>query len=428
MTLVKRHELKRPDNAIPLGTQDVSPLVSLLMDRRRVNTDRVVNLSGGLGTSVVSPVLTSFASAFTEPSLVVERRIEGEMETIHDHPVVNLWEQPNQTMIGEMLGWYVVASIVATGSAYLYKLRDGANNVLELLPLYPTRVSPHTPSDGSALIDYWEYLAPGSFSPIRLEMEDVIHLRWGIDPDDHRRGWSPLKPVMTEVMADDEAGQFATGLLQNLGIPGVVLTPLDDYGVDPEEGNMLGDEWMSRFTGPNRGRPYIPSGPMRAQIVSFSPQQMDLTGLRRLPEERVSAALNWPAILAGLGAGLERATYSNVTELREFATEQSLVPKWRITQRQLTLGLRDDFDLNDSSLAFDLSEVRALQQDQHALAERWTRMVAGGWATVAEARRALDLPVEDRHEVFLRGTGQIEVPDDDALEAAVRDGLADDEA
>jgi len=50
----------------------------------------------------------------------------------------------------------------------------------------------------------------------------------------------------------------------------------------------------------------------------------------------VSAVLGVPAILAGLGAGLDAATYNNTRELREFFTEQKMIPLWSAVADELT--------------------------------------------------------------------------------------------
>ena len=94
--------------------------------------------------------------------------------------------------------------------------------------------------------------------------------------------------------------------------------------------------YKEKFGGANRFAPMVLSGAMNVEVVSFSPDQMKLGELRRIPEERVSAVFGVPAILAGLGAGLDSATYNNTKELKEFFTEQKLVPMWRTVANELT--------------------------------------------------------------------------------------------
>ena len=111
----------------------------------------------------------------------------------------------------------------------------------------------------------------------------------------------------------------------------------------------IGQNIGQKFGGQNRGAPMVLSGAMNVEIVAFSPDQMKLAELRRIPEERVSAVLGVPAVLAGLGAGLDSATYSNTKELREFFTESKMVPLWSMVAQELTHQLLNtDFQGNDN--------------------------------------------------------------------------------
>ena len=84
------------------------------------------------------------------------------------------------------------------------------------------------------------------------------------------------------------------------GCVNVILAPKDDSNGGPsrDEAEAIAKMYKSKFGGSNRGAPMVLTGPMDVKTVSFSPDQMDLKELRRLPEERVSAVLGVPAILA----------------------------------------------------------------------------------------------------------------------------------
>jgi hypothetical protein len=114
---------------------------------------------------------------------------------------------------------------------------------------------------------------------------------------------------------------------------------------------------------------------------------MDMKTLHRVPEERISAVLGVPAIVAGLGAGLDRSTYSNVREAREMFTEAKLLPLWRFIAGEITRQLVPDFT-SDASIVvdFDTGEVRALADDLNAEAERLKTLVEAGIISTDEAR------------------------------------------
>ena len=243
----------------------------------------------------------------------------------------------------------------------------------------------------------------------------MVHIRQGIDPNDHRRGHAPLKGVLREILGDEAAGQWSAALLHNMAVPGVVLSPRNDSlgGPTREEAEAISESYKTKFGGANRGAPMVLSGSMNVDIVSFSPDQMKLQELRRLPEERISAVLGVPAILAGLGAGLDSATYNNTRELREFFTEQKLIPMWKTVSNELSHQLLlKDFKDEESKCEFDYSEVRALQEDMDELYKRVNTGVQGGWITIGEARKVVGLEADEKHDIYLRPLNTVQITED----------------
>ena len=166
----------------------------------------------------------------------------------------------------------------------------------------------------------------------------------------------------------------------------------------------------------------IMTGAMDVDVLSFTPEQLNLKALRRLPEERVSSVLGVPAILAGLGAGLDAATYNNTRELREFFTEQKMIPLWSAVASELTHQLlHEDFENDNYNISanYDLDMVRALSSDRQDLIKTMNSGVQGGFVTIGEARQSLGLDATDSHNVYLRPLNMIQV--DEAGQAILND-------
>jgi len=376
-------------------------------------------MGDGLGNSAVVACINVLTTSFAEPSLKVYKKIEGGREVIRNHPMEILMQRPNEFSSGAVLAHYLVTSLAAHGDAFLLKVRNRQNQVVQLVPLMPTYVKVR--GNEKELITHYEYHAvkqKNSLSQdyIELPRENVVHIRQGMDPDDHRRGFSPLRSVMRELAGDEAAGQFAVALLHNMAVPGVILSPKDDTmgGPSREEADAIAQAFKSKFSGANRGAPMIMTGAMDVDIVSFTPEQLNLTALRRLPEERVSSVLGVPAILAGLGAGLDAATYNNTKELREFFTEQKMIPLWSAVAAELTHQLlHKDFEEDNYEYvaAYDLEEVRALASDKKDQVLTMNSGVQGGFVTIAEARKTLGLEADESHEIFLRPLNMVAVPE-----------------
>ena len=382
-------------------------------------TDQLKEIGDGTGNSAVVACLNVLATSFAEPMLQVVKRdqVFGDREVDYKHPVSELYRRPNEFMSSSLLSHYIVISLNAHGDAFIYKNRNAQGKVVQLVPLMPNLVSVR--GNTNKLITHYEYYAHSknelAGEPVKLKVEDVIHIRQGIDPNDHRRGHAPLKSILRELIGDEAAGQYSSALLTNLAVPGVVLSPRNDAmgGPTREEAEAIASSYKQKFGGANRGAPMVLSGAMSVEVVSFSPDQMKLQELRRLPEERVSAVLGVPAILAGLGAGLDAATYNNTAELREFFTEQKLVPLWKTVSNELTHQLLiPDFGGDNVMCDYDIQSVRALQTDMDELYKRVNMGVSGGWITIGEARKVVGLDVDEKHNVYLRPMNMLQVDAD----------------
>jgi len=365
-------------------------------------SDKLEDIGNGSGNSAVAACLNVLSTAFAEPKLNVYRVDDSGSDLIQqNHPVSKLFRRPNPFMSGAILSHYIVSSISVEGDAFLYKNRNNKGQVIQLVPLMPNYI--RVRGNSEKLITHYEY-TPNENS-VNIDPKEIIHIRTGIDPNDHRRGYAPIKTVLREILGDEAAGQYSTALLHNMAIPGVILSPTSDAmgGPTREEAEAISEMYKSKFGGANRGQPMVLTGAMNIDVVSFSPADMNLVELRRLPEERVAAVMGVPAVLAGLGAGLNSATYNNTRELREYFTEQKLVPLWRSVAEEMTHQLLPEFSEDDSQYCkYEIDSVRALSLDQDALYKRWQVAVNGGWATIGEARNAVGLPSNDTHNVYLR--------------------------
>lgn len=368
-------------------------------------------IPGGDANSAVFACLQSLAVAVAEPELRIYRTGQKERVEIPRMPLGELLRRPNPHFSLDMLLGYLVVSLHVDGNAYWRKIRAGhatRGNVVELWPVAPTRILPFTRSGSGDFITTYEYTSElGKHESIAPE--NIVHFRYGLDDKDHRLGCSPLRRLVSEISSDAQATRYADRLLANLAINGLTLT----WDKDSNAGNSLtqaqADEYKARikaaFGGDNAGDVAVLSPGGSLSALGFSPEQMDLKVLHRVPEERISAVLGVPAIVAGLGAGLDRSTYSNFREAREAFTEQKLIPLWRQIAGEITLQLVVDFTSDPLVIAdFDIGEIRALADDQNAKATRLKALVDGGILTKDEARAELG------YEPLPNGLGEAKEP------------------
>lgn len=371
----------------------------------------VSTMGNGASNSAVVACLQVLGVSFSEAHLCVYE-YQDDLEVKQErHPLTLLLRRPNPYMSGDILQQYIINAMHVSGDAYLIKQKNNAGQLVALYPLMPEQVTPK--GNNEELITHYEYQTKSQ--KVMIQPEDMVHIRLGLDPNDHKKGFAPLRSVLREIYGDESAGQMATALLANSGVPSVMITPKDDFGPTPEEAEQIAKTYQSKVSGKNKGMPLILSGSMEVKKMAFSPTELDIGTLRRVPEERISAVLGVPAILAGLGAGLERATYSNAKELREFFTENKLIPLWKQVSEEITQQiLMRDYETEKTTYAeYDFSEVRALQTDVDELYNRMNVGVQGGWITIAEAREAVGLPTNEQQQVYLVNANKMIIPEKD---------------
>lgn len=373
-----------------------------------------INYASAVGdpskNSIVIAVVGWIARNFPEAPVRIRRlNPDGSTEVIVPGPtgpgyMLRLLERPNPYFSGVLLWHATIVDLFTTGNGYWIKIRAGsgalADRVVELWWVPSRMMQPAWPGDGSVFISGYWYKVDGV--DYWVEERDVVHFRDGIDPMNPRLGLSKLASLFREIYTDDEAANFSAVLLTNLGVPGVVIAPANTGGgnqrTDPE---TVKTAFMEKFGGDKRGEPLVLTSPTEVKVLSFSPDQMNLKELRRIPEERVSAVLGVPASVAGLGAGLDQNAFTSYGEARLAAYQESVIPEHRLVAAELEVQLLPEFaDIDNDPLDvdFDTSKASAMQAAHDAV---WKRLESS--ATKGLITRA----------AFKQGTGQTVTPDDE---------------
>lgn len=322
----------------------------------------------------------------------VREQRDGSLKAVDTPGFLDLIYKPNphhtamQFWSGTMLSYHL------DGNAYWIKVRNarGFGGPTELWYEPHWSIQPHWPQDGSVFIDYYERRVNGTIQ--QIPVENVVHFRNGINPGNIRYGMAPLKVALLEVFTDQEAAAYTAALLKNMAIPGVVINPTTPIGLTPEKAEAIKQKWATKFGGDNRGEPLLLDFEAEVTTIGFSPSEMDFTEVRRIGEERISGCFGLPAIVAGLGAGLDASTYNNLKELKKSAFEDCLAPTWDSIAETLTSQLLPDFVLGedgDRICDFDLTQIAALKEDEDKKNQRTVERLRAGAITVNEARTDL---------------------------------------
>ncbi len=353
-------------------------------------------------SSLIMAAVNWAGTQFAEPPpRVIEKR--GDEWVPIDHPLPRLVERPNKYYSGATMFKGFAYYWLVNGNVYWFKMRDKAGRITALWLLDSEQCEPAWPDDGSEFISHYEIRVDGKLS--RLEVRDVIHFRYGIDPRNHRKGLAPLRALVEEVIADEAAISYSKAAMGSLGVPPFIVSPKPNadsvYTIDAEK---VKEMLMSRTVGGERGKPIVFSAPMDIAQLGFNPGQMSLKEIHSLPEERVAAVLGIPAMVLGYGAGLEHSHYSNYESALKAAWNGFVIPTMKVIASELGHQLLPDYynpREKERWVEFDTSEVWALQEDEKSIAEREVLKWNSGLTTRNEARGALGLePLPDGDKVI----------------------------
>jgi HK97 family phage portal protein len=351
--------------------------------------DFAADVGDGLGSSVLAGPLNFLMRTFPEAPPIVQRRKKDQWEEDVEHPLTELLLNPNPFYSGRIL-WMCTVLDFAWGESFLYKVRNQGREVIQLWWIPRQLVTPRWPSDGSVFISHYQYRPTGGRA-IDIPVEDIVHLRFGIDPRNSRRGLSQLGSLMREVGIDDQAANFTGAILRNLGIIGLIVSPKEKGQRASAEAIKETKEYLkSMFTGDRRGEAMVHGAPIDVQLLQYQMQNFDVSPIRDVSEERVCAALGLPAAVVGFGTGLQQTKVgATMKEMRQLAWTGGIIPMQETIAAEINRALLPEFESakrQKARFCFDTSKVRALWEDNN---EKHTRVREDYKAKIIDRATAL---------------------------------------
>lgn len=306
-----------------------------------------------------------------------------------EHPLVSLLESPHVDYDGSWL-WSILLTDLWTisGNHYWNIVRDGLYGPpVEIQYLSGSMTKPYsTGRDTTRLVDSYEY-SPG-VAPMYLPREQVVHFPfYRPDPTDPRIGARPLFSTRREVYADNKASDVAAAILRKPRPSGILTPDGNDVEVTQADLNQIKQRAEELTSGSNAGGVLGLSSAIKYTKLSYDPKELALDEARRKPEERICAIFGIPPVVVGMGAGLDRSTYSNMAEARLAAWQDCMIPLQDYIASIITKKLLPMFPGSEGKVAvFDRSQVGVLQADINAARTQAREDVKAGIITVEEAR------------------------------------------
>lgn len=270
------------------------------------------------------------------------------------------------------------------GNAYALKVRSLSGRVAELWLLRPDWVT--IVPDERKFIRRYEYRMGSDI--ITLPPTDVLHFKTR-NPRSEFYGMPPLAAIAKATDVDNFSLDFVSDYFDHAGVPGGLLTTKGRMSDD------LKKEIRERFNRDYGGRGkwhglMVLDGAeasFTAMTQSLGAQGLVLPELNKILEARITGAFGVPPTLVGAVIGTEASSYGNKKSERESFWNETLKPLYREIAGVLNRGLRSEFP-GVQDIAFDLSTVGALREDDDKLHTRVRSDLLAGGISVEEFRQA----------------------------------------
>jgi HK97 family phage portal protein len=401
-----------PTQALPLPlsqSRDVyltgygsGQLQTLLRRALPGSTKDWARVAGDLGLNgIVASAIDWYIRNYPQATPKYYRPVDSQQaEPVEDHPVIALMAQPDPMVMGSLFWSWVIQDYKLFGNTYLRKIRSTTRGVVTALQFLPQDMV-RPVGNGINPLTHYVYTTDGrSFD---IPVSDIIHIRYGREPSDIRLGRSPVTAVLREIATDNTASTTAWGLLANGAMPSLIVGPdAKDQTVDisMDDARQVKRQLHEDLSGDGSGGIVVMTGAYKMDRVSLTPSELALDSVRRVPEERICSALGLNPMVLGLGAGLERSTYSNYERAQQAAWEDGMVPLLRVLADAITADLLPEYPETQQGdfVQYDLEGVRALADDLSAEADRAEKLYKAGIIDRAEAKRIAGLEAVPQDE------------------------------
>jgi HK97 family phage portal protein len=351
-------------------------------------------------SSLLVSAIRWLGNVFPKAPLYVKETtgVKGESKNVPNHPLELLWKRPNKFYSGSTLKKGIAFSWVLRSEAFILKFFNNADTEpLELWWEPHWTIRPVWPIDGSEFIAYYEVNRDGQW--LKIPVENVIHLRDGLNPYNQRAGFSGVPSILRELYGDNEAANYYATLMGGSAVPPFLVSLDRDMKINQGEIDAFTKDLIRKTSGKRKGQPIVAKG-ARAYKLGFNPRELDLRETRYMSEDRFCAVMGIPAQVLELGSGQLRSTYHNMSEAEARAWDEYVLPMLTHIEEELNVQLLSDWEGDNQSLycQHDTSKIQALQEDETAKSARIGQQYTDGIIMRSEARAALNYGPSDGKE------------------------------
>ena len=308
-----------------------------------------------------------------------------------DHPLATLLGRPMPKQF-KVTTYRLIESLMGDlgvyFNAYWVKFYDDDRQPTALLRIPPPLVEV---KGGLSITGYVVNVGGKKFN---CPPEEIVHFR-GYNTDSATVGLSPME-TLRRILAEEQAtGAYRENFWQNAARQaGIILRPAETH---VEEWSDVARarfkaEWEAMYSGEvNSGKTAILEEGMTWEAGTFSPQESEYLGGKKLTREECARSYHIPLPMVGI---LDHATFSNITEQHKNLYQDSLGPWLEMIQQDIELQLLTDYD-DSQGVYVEFNIAAKLAGSFEEQVKAMQSAVGRPWMTANEARARQNLPRMD---------------------------------
>ncbi len=311
----------------------------------------------------------------TLPWGIFERGPDGSKLRRDQHPLTDVFSDPNPEMTGQELFGQATFDLAAWGDAFLEVRSGDRGPVSELWRLDPARMMQvERLSDRSRR---YRYLDDDGRERVLIDGE-VWHIR-SLPLRDGLRGTSRISVGREEIGAALALRDYANRFFANDATPPFVLHHPSNFKDDTSRQNYMKaiKRWWSRE---RQHSPGVLEYGIKIEKVGVNNEQAQFLETRKALDYSVAQLWRMPPHKVGL---LEKATFSNIEQQAlEFVTD-TLLPWLEVIEQSIAKFLI----LNSRRFFFEFNVAGLLRGDLKSRYEAYAQGRQWGWLSVNEIRK-----------------------------------------
>lgn len=337
--------------------------------------------------------------AMQDPRLIVERKQpDGTWKEEPGHPLRRLLMRPNDTMDEAAFMGCAVASMDIAAKFYAEKILSESDAIVGLNPLNPANVEKKKRDDGSIFYRWKEGREQVDFEP-----KDLV-----IREEPNWYSPAPLAVALGATDSDRAQTDFVRAFFNNGGQPAGILKVKGSY--NQTQADALAQRWAAKYRPGGDGymKPAVLDDNADYEKTGSNLEELASDTLVSIFESRICMAFGVPPLIIYAYVGLLRATYSNLKEAWSSFWDSELSPSLKAWRTWFTWSLLVEFEGEDRvygeqvRLAWDLSQVAALQDDVDAMQLRARENFKVGGITLNEFRASVGQKADAAGDYYLR--------------------------